>query len=130
MRDYIKREDAIAILERLRDKCGNDEMSFALNWAANIVRNMTAAYVVTRARWIPVTERLPEGPYGCLLIVWDSPSDGGDDFLNYLTYFAGWDGEQWNDDNGIQVPFEVAYWMPLPQLPKGDANMQNGGEEA
>lgn len=68
--------------------------------------------------WIPVTERLPEEPYGCLLVVWDSPQNGGDDFLNYLPYFAGWDGEQWNDADGEQVPFEVVYWRPLPPLPE------------
>jgi hypothetical protein len=43
---------------------------------------------------------------------------GGDDFLNYLPYFAGWDGEQWNDGDGMQVPFEVVYWMPLLPLPE------------
>lgn len=69
-------------------------------------------------KWIPVTERLPEEPYGCLLVVWDSPQNGGDDFLNYLPYFAGYDGEQWNDGDGMQVPFEVEYWMPLPSLPE------------
>ena len=42
----------------------------------------------------------------------------GDDFLNYLPYFAGWDGEQWNDEDGVEVSFEVAYWIPLPDLPK------------
>lgn len=69
-------------------------------------------------KWISVKERLPENPHGCLLLVWDSPYDGGDDFLNYLPYFAGWDGERWNDGDGQQVPFEVEYWMPLPELPK------------
>lgn len=73
---------------------------------------------LNKPRWIPVKERLPEEPYGCLLVVWDSPYDGGDDFLNYLPYFAGYDGEQWNDGDGMQVPFEVEYWMPLPPLPE------------
>jgi hypothetical protein len=73
---------------------------------------------MNKPRWIPVTERLPEEPYGCLLIVWDSNPMGGDDFLNYLPYFAGWDGEQWNDGDGMQVPFEVVYWMPLLPLPE------------
>lgn len=67
--------------------------------------------------WISVTERLPESPFGCLLVVVDSTYDGHD-FLNVLPYFAGWDGERWNDEDGEQVPFEVEYWMPIPQLPK------------
>ena len=68
--------------------------------------------------WISVDDRMPDAPFGCLLIVWDSPcSPGGDDFLNYLPYFAGWDGEQWNDGDGEKVPFEVVYWMPLPTIP-------------
>ena len=75
------------------------------------------------AEWISVDDRMPEKPYGCLLVVWDStPTGEGDDFLNYLPYFAGWDGEQWNDSDGERVPFEVAYWMPLPVLPKENAN--------
>ena len=69
-------------------------------------------------KWISVKEHLPEKPYGCLLLVWDSPYDGGDDFLNYFPRFAGWDGERWNDSDGQQVPFEVEYWMPLPEPPK------------
>ena len=72
-------------------------------------------------RWIPAEERLPEEPYGCLLVVWDSPPMGGDDSLNYLPYFAGWDGERWNDGDGNQVPFEVAYWMKLPEFPEDES---------
>ena len=70
------------------------------------------------SEWISVEERFPEEPYGCLLIVWDSPYDGGDDFLNYLPRFAGYDGERWHDGDGAQVPFEVAYWMALPPIPE------------
>ena len=46
MSDLIKREDTLTIIERLRDRCDNDEMSFALNWAANIIRDMTAVDAV------------------------------------------------------------------------------------
>lgn len=69
------------------------------------------------SEWIPVTERLPEKPFGCLLAVWYSTYNG-DVSLNLLPYFAGWDGERWNDADGDQVPFEVEYWMPLPEPPK------------
>lgn len=65
-------------------------------------------------RWIPVTERLPEEPFGCLVTVWDTNPISMDEFENLLPYFVGWDGEQWNDGDGEQCPFEVIAWMPLP----------------
>ena len=34
-------EQAAVILERLRDHCGNEDMSFALNWAVNTIRGLT-----------------------------------------------------------------------------------------
>ena len=40
--DLISRDDAIRILERIRDHCENDDMSFALNWAAQTIRDFTA----------------------------------------------------------------------------------------
>ena len=39
----------------------------------------------------------------------------GDEFENILPYFVGWDGEQWNDGDGYQCPFEVLAWMQLPE---------------
>lgn len=65
--------------------------------------------------WTPVSEGSPSEPFGCIVTVWDSPYiGGGDDFENILPYFVGWDGEQWNDGNGEQCPFEVIAWMPVP----------------
>lgn len=64
--------------------------------------------------WIPCSERLPEEPYGCLVTVWDTNPVTMDEFENILPYFVGWDGEQWNDGEGVQCPFEVIAWMPLP----------------
>lgn len=65
--------------------------------------------------WIPVTERLPEEPFGCLVTVMDTNPVTMDEFENILPYFVGWDGEQWNDYDGEQCPFEVLAWMPLPE---------------
>ena len=70
-------------------------------------------------RWIPCSERLPEEPYGCLVTVWDTNPITMDEFENILPYFVGWDGEQWNDGDGEQCPFEVVAWMPLPEPYKG-----------
>ncbi len=50
MSDYISREAAKTIIDRLRDKCGNDEMSFALNWASRLIRDTPAADVVEVVR--------------------------------------------------------------------------------
>lgn len=81
-------------------------------------RKLASAWVNSLFKWIPVEVRMPEEPFGCLLIVDDTEPYTGRDFLNYLPYFAGWDGKQWNDSDGQQVPFEVRYWIPLPPIPK------------
>ena len=73
-------------------------------------------------QWIPCSERLPEEPFGCLVTVWDTNPVTMDEFENILPYFVGWDGEQWNDGDGEQCPFEVIAWMPLPEPWKGDAD--------
>lgn len=45
MSDYIKRDEAVEKLRHLRDKCGNEEMAFALNWGASLVQKMFGADV-------------------------------------------------------------------------------------
>ena len=72
-------------------------------------------YDTTHPNWIPCSERLPEEPYGCLVTVWDTNPITMDEFENILPYFVGWDGEQWNDADGEQCPFEVIAWMPIPE---------------
>lgn len=67
--------------------------------------------------WISVKDRLPDSAFACLVTVWDD-NIYGDCFLNILPYFVGWDGEQWNDYDGEECPFEVYAWMPIPEPPK------------
>ena len=64
MAEYISREEAISKIERLRDKCDNDEMAFALNWAIGLVEKIPAADVqpVVRGEW--EESRVP-GISGC-----------------------------------------------------------------
>lgn len=66
-----------------------------------------------QTQWIPVTERLPDEAYGCLVTVWDTNPVTMDEFENILPYFVGWDGEQWNDGDGEQCPFEVIAWIAI-----------------
>lgn len=70
--------------------------------------------------WICARDRLPEEAYGCLCIVIDVEPMTNVDFLNFLPYFAGYDGETWNDSDGQQIPFEVTHWMKLPNIPQGE----------
>lgn len=73
-------------------------------------------------RWIPVTERLPEEMFGCLVTVWDANPKTGEEFENILPEFAGYDGETWNGADGKPIAFEVVAWMPLPKSYRGDNN--------
>lgn len=72
-------------------------------------------------RWVPVSERLPEQPYGCLVTIEDEEPMTGQWFENILPYFVGWDGERWNDADGVRCPFEVIAWMPLPEPYKAES---------
>ena len=69
--------------------------------------------------WIPVEQALPEKPFGCLVTVMDTNPVTMEEFENILPYFVGWDGEQWNDYDGEQCPFEVLAWWGLPEPYKG-----------
>lgn len=69
--------------------------------------------------WIPVEQALPEEPFGCLVTVMDTDPVTMEEFENILPYFVGWDGEQWNDYDGEQCPFEVLAWWGLPEPYKG-----------
>ena len=63
MSDYISREDVVSKIEHLRDKCGNDEMAFALNWAKALVIKIPVADAkpVVHGTWIPYTEEDDDG---------------------------------------------------------------------
>jgi len=70
------------------------------------------------SEWISVEDRMPEDAFGCLVVVDDEEPMTGVQFLSILPYFVGWDGNTWNDGDGQQCPFEVRYWMPLPDPPE------------
>jgi hypothetical protein len=71
-------------------------------------------------RWIPVSERLPEEAFGCLVTVEEDDIYGEPHRVMYPD-FVGYDGETWNDADGEVIPFDVIAWMPLPEPYKAES---------
>lgn len=65
--------------------------------------------------WISCKDRLPEEPFGCLVTVIDTNPMTLEDFENILPYHVGYDGNQWNNSDGEQIPFDVVAWQPTPE---------------
>ena len=89
-----------------------DKLLLKVNKA--ICNNLKALEQKQKTGWIPVSERLPESAFGCLVTVYDTDLRTQDEFENILPYFVGYDGKTWNDADGEPIPFEVIAWMPLP----------------
>lgn len=74
-------------------------------------------------RWTPVSERLPEDSYGCIVAYHGfmmTPSGEKEyDAVYYET--VGFDGQGWNNANGENIDnlIDVTAWMPLPKPWKG-----------
>lgn len=69
-------------------------------------------------RWIPVSERLPEGQVEVIVSCRD---DAGDTSFDYTSFgFTTADGEYWIVDN--EFYHYVVAWMPLPEPYKEDSD--------
>ena len=90
----------------------NDCMVCAFAKAIEIVKQEAEQY---KGGWIPVSEKLPEEAFGCLVTVIDFNPVTQNEFENILPYVVGYDGNGWNDIDGETIPFEVIAWMPRPE---------------
>ena len=93
-------------IEKLRGLCANQSKDCSEAVAKYL------ELLVKQPRWIPVTERLPEGEKDVL--VWISVGE---------TPIVAYDVDCYNEHAKRWVCFEnnVTHWMPLPDPPKEEA---------
>lgn len=112
MDDSISRQAAIKGLREMAFALYGYDATSVIGCAIIKLQNLPSAQ-----RWIPVSERLPEEAYGCLVTVHvDNPFSGEYDTI--YNEIVGWDGDGWNDSDGWTLPYEVVAWMPLPEPPR------------
>lgn len=119
----MTKEEAIEILSDMRAEYNifsdNEEEAtryHALSWAIQALNERTG-------RWIPVSERLPEDSYGCIVAYHGfmmTPS-GEKEYDAVYHETVGFDGQGWNNANGENIDnlIDVTAWMPLPEPYKG-----------
>lgn len=114
MNDLISRQAAIDAADRA-DYTGL-AVEDVKKVTDEVVKELKQLPSVQEQRWIPVTERLPNGQEEVIVSCHDTSGDGSFDYTS-----SGWtttDGEYWIVDNEINH-FVVA-WMPLPEPYKGE----------
>ena len=109
----VELKDVNAILEHLRDKCGNEEMAFALNWAQACVGGLPRA-----AEWIRAADKLPT----------DIPDDfvlgvvtgkGKNVIYQDAVCLVGYDEKTgWYLEEDPTIDVTVSWWMQIPDPPE------------
>lgn len=119
-------DEAISVLHKLKPTIRREDgkstthilETIALDLAIKALEQETKT-----GRWIPISERLPEMPFGCLVTVEEDDRYGEPQNVLYSEY-VGYDGETWNREDGEPIPFEVVAWMPLPEPYKAESEVK------
>ena len=69
------------------------------------------APTIDPVKWIPVSERLPEGEREAVLAYQRDFNEA------HIAWISGGD---WEDTSGTFAPGKVTHWMPLPEPPRKD----------
>ena len=105
----MRKSEAIPLMESVRAVV---EWEYPISFAAACDRALEA--LEHDFEWTPCSEKLPKEPFGCLVTIEETNPITGNFYTCLLPYFVGYDGEQWNDENGDKCPYEIIAWMPLP----------------
>ena len=123
MDEYIKREEAISALNKVRDDqrvfkyaTASDFLSArdAIERAAKVLESLPATDVEPVKQWISVKDRLPE-PYVPVLVQMPGEKPFQTVREGFLTGTGIWHSALFD-----RRPDEVTHWMPLPEPPKGE----------
>lgn len=107
-------ERAMEILNQDHWECyeGLDEVNEACRMGMEALK---------RARWTPVSEKMPE-QRGCYLVAVKHWYDG-----KPVTKEASWNGADWlSSEKKVEITTRVTHWMPLPEPPEMDGGADNG----
>lgn len=114
--DHSKYEDTLRELidnaPTVDTTCPNCDSGYAQGYSDGYLKGKEER---PQGEWIPVSERLPEDAFGCLVTIWDTDRRTQEEYEYVLPYAVGYDGETWNDCDGEVIPYEVIAWQRLPK---------------
>ena len=109
--ELLKRTDR-EVYEALKDREDYREEMLWDYFASNLIANG-----VTVQKWIPVTERLPDGE--CLAVSMFKGPAYGEMLIGYVAEVSILDTGYACEGDGVILP-NVTHWIPLPTPPKGE----------
>lgn len=127
MAEYIKREDVLEILHKVKYECVFNRQNVMYDGKVDAYKALVARFkatpaadVVERNQWIPVTERLPEidEKHHCSKDVLAYLKGGGMCFTALEENFFGQSWFECERHPAIEEEMIVTHWMPLPPSPE------------